>query len=43
MNKIKSIFLIIVLFLPTILSGCSDKTELRDRAIVEAMAIDYEN
>ena len=35
--------MLVVLVFAFILSGCSNKTELRDRAIVEAMAIDFEN
>lgn len=35
--------LLLVFILAFVLSGCSNKTELRDRAIVEAMAIDFEN
>lgn len=43
MKKTKLTVLLIVLITPFIFSGCSNKTELRDRAIVEAMAIDFEN
>ncbi len=43
MNKIKILILLLVFNIPFAFSGCSNKTELRDRAIVEAMAIDFEN
>lgn len=43
MKKAKIVILVFVLILPFAFSGCSNKTELRDRAIVEAMAIDFQN
>ena len=43
MKKYKIITLLFILLFSFTFSGCSNKTELRDRAIVEAMAIDFEN
>lgn len=43
MKKVKLLFIIFILSLSFTFSGCSNKTELRDRAIIEAMAIDFEN
>ncbi len=43
MKKIKTITMFCTLIFSLLFSGCSEPVDLRDRAIVQAMAIDYEN